>query len=109
MPKVELGQYETDRQERLGLTVELADGSTVTIATPDVWPSETLERLRDPKVSTTADEQARLLLGDEQYERFISDPHGDPRVLDAMIGDWLGGSLGESLASSRKSKGTAKK
>lgn len=108
MPKVELGAYEEDRQDRLGLSITLADGSELRIPTLDMWPPEVFERAADPESPLGPDEQARLLLG-EDYDRFIADPHGDVRVLDALIREWMGGSLGESAASSPKSGRTPKK
>lgn len=80
---VNLGDYRERIEAAGSLDVHLADGTSVRIPPPDLWPDGVDELIRSKDVEGAY----RAVLGDEPYERFMADPHGSHRILDRLFAD----------------------
>lgn len=78
---VDLGDYAEKIEAEGSLDVRLADGSTIRIRPPELWPDEA-DALIDARDAEAA---FRAILGDESYDRFMADPRGSHKMLNRLI------------------------
>lgn len=80
---------EKQRSAGGALDIELSTGDVITVDPPALWTDEVVELAAAGKIK----ESAHLLLGDD-WDRFAADG-GTAMILNAIIGDYWGGSLGK--------------
>ena len=80
---VNLGDYAAKIEAEGALDIHLADGSTVRIPPPALWPDEADDLLQKGDSEGTY----RSILGDDGYERFMADPRGSHKMLNRLFLD----------------------
>lgn len=87
--RVVLADYKAKKIDEGAIDIELDDGTVIVVPPPQVWPDEVIVAAR----SGDPINPARLLLGEEEYERFLAGG-GSGAVLNAIIFDEIGLSPG---------------
>ena len=86
----------SDRIERQiatrGIEIETDDGTVVLIPPPELWSDEVRVVASNPE--TTSEEFARVLMGEDQWAKFIDDG-GTPRLFDMIVREHWDASTGE--------------
>lgn len=96
MARINLNEYIERKREEKSIEIELPDGSTVVMPPAELWSDAARAVLGDP---TRRAEAIRLLLGDEQADRFTA-AGGSFAILNGIYMEQQGIETGEAPASS---------
>lgn len=101
--RVVLSDYRQRKIDEGAVDVELADGTTLTVPPPHVWPDDVVKKARAGDLEGSG----IALLGEEDYARWCASG-GNGSLLASLMGDEFNLDVGESEASSSSSTSTGR-